>query len=39
MEMRGFPNQMQSNDRPNDEAVAAWLWDVSGELTGLTYPI
>jgi NAD(P)-dependent dehydrogenase (short-subunit alcohol dehydrogenase family) len=39
MEMRGYPVKVESNDRSHDEAVAARLWQVSEELTGVTYPI
>ena len=37
MEMRGHPKKVRSNDRSYDEAVAARLWDISEELTGVGY--
>jgi NAD(P)-dependent dehydrogenase (short-subunit alcohol dehydrogenase family) len=37
MESRGYPKEVLSNDRSYDEAVAAKLWDVSEELTGVHY--
>ena len=37
MEMRGYPKEVNSNDKSHDEAVAARLWDVSEELTGVEY--
>jgi hypothetical protein len=37
MEMKGYPKETDSNDRSHDEAVAAKLWDVSEELTGVHY--
>lgn len=39
MEMRGYPKQVQSNERSHDQAVAARLWSVSEELTGVTFPV
>ncbi len=35
-EMRGHPKKVESNDKSHDEAVAARLWGVSEELTGVT---
>lgn len=37
MEQRGHPKRVQSNSKSRDEAVAASLWDLSEELTGVTY--
>lgn len=37
MEMRGYPKQVDSNDRSKDTAVAARLWAVSEDLTGVRY--
>jgi NAD(P)-dependent dehydrogenase (short-subunit alcohol dehydrogenase family) len=37
MGMRGYPKKVQSNDRSHDEQVAAKLWEVSEELTGISY--
>lgn len=37
MEQRGWPTQVQSNDRSHDGAVAARLWAVSEELTGVRF--
>jgi len=37
MEMRGYPKRVESNDRSHDEDVAAKLWNVSEELTGVRY--
>ena len=39
MEMRGYPKEVKSNEKSRDEAVAAQLWDVSEELTGVEYTI
>jgi NAD(P)-dependent dehydrogenase (short-subunit alcohol dehydrogenase family) len=35
---RGFPKKVVSSARSHDQAVAARLWQVSEELTGITYP-
>jgi NAD(P)-dependent dehydrogenase (short-subunit alcohol dehydrogenase family) len=35
--MRGHPEEQRSSERSYDEATAARLWDVSEELTGVTY--
>jgi len=35
MEMRGFPEQVESNKLSKDEAIAKKLWEVSEELTGV----
>jgi len=37
MEMRGYPKRVESNDRSHDEDVAAKLWAVSEEMTGVRY--
>ncbi len=37
MEMRGYPKRVQSNDKSRDEAVAARLWDVSEDLSGVHF--
>ena len=37
--MRGAPERQESNDASRDEAVAERLWDVSEELTGVSYEI
>jgi NAD(P)-dependent dehydrogenase (short-subunit alcohol dehydrogenase family) len=37
MGMRGYPERVQSSDRSHDEQVAAKLWEVSEELTGVRY--
>jgi NAD(P)-dependent dehydrogenase (short-subunit alcohol dehydrogenase family) len=37
MEQRGFPVKVKSNARSRDGAVAARLWTVSEQLTGVTY--
>ncbi len=37
MEMVGYPIKVQSNDRSHDTAVAAKLWTVSEEMTGVRY--
>jgi len=37
MEQRGHPKIVNSNGRSRDEATARRLWDVSEELTGVTY--
>lgn len=37
MEMRGYPVVVSSNDRSHNIADAQKLWDVSEELTGITY--
>ena len=39
MEMGGAPKQVKSNKRSHDQAVAAQLWTVSEELTGLKLTI
>jgi NAD(P)-dependent dehydrogenase (short-subunit alcohol dehydrogenase family) len=37
-ELRGYPTRVRSSDRSYDAAVAARLWTVSEELTGVRYP-
>lgn len=37
MEIRGYPKKVQSNKPSYDRNVAAKLWDVSEQLTGVTY--
>ncbi len=37
MEMRGYPKKVLSSKRSHDGAVAARLWEVSEELTGVQY--
>jgi hypothetical protein len=39
MEMVGSPKKVSSNARSHDEAVAARLWAVSEEMTGVTYSL
>ncbi|MGI8663045.1 MAG: oxidoreductase [Acidimicrobiales bacterium] len=38
LEMRGHPKRVVGNRRARDPRVAARLWAVSEELTGVTYP-
>jgi hypothetical protein len=37
MEMRGGPTQVRSNAKSHDRATARELWEVSAELTGVTF--
>jgi hypothetical protein len=37
-ELRGYPTKVRSSDSSHDAAVAAKLWTVSEELTGVQYP-
>jgi hypothetical protein len=37
LELRGYPTIVRSSDRSYDAAVAARLWAVSEELTGVRY--
>ncbi|HLN20560.1 MAG TPA: oxidoreductase [Bacteroidales bacterium] len=37
MEMRGYPELVQSSEKSYDKELAAKLWDVSEKLTGFTY--
>ncbi|MFD4367192.1 oxidoreductase [Rhodococcus sp. NPDC058521] len=36
-EQHGYPRQVSSNGKSRDEALAATLWDLPEELTGVTY--
>ena len=36
-EMRGFPKKVESNEKSHDKEVAAKLWTVSEELTGVLF--
>jgi hypothetical protein len=36
-EMRGYPKKVHSNGLSHDPKVAARLWEVSEELTGIKY--
>lgn len=38
-QQRGYPKLVGSNDRSHDVDVQRRLWAVSGELTGVTYPV
>ncbi|MCW6009105.1 SDR family NAD(P)-dependent oxidoreductase [Micromonospora sp. CPCC 205371] len=38
-ENRGYPRLVTSSDQSHDQAVQRRLWDVSEQLTGVTYPI
>ncbi len=37
MEMVGYPQKVRSNDRSHDTAVAAQLWTLSEDMTGVRY--
>ena len=37
LEMNGYPTQVQSSPRSHDRAVAARLWDVSEQMTGVRF--
>jgi len=37
MEMRGYPTKVESNDRSHDHAVAARLWQLSEQLTEVSF--
>ena len=39
MEMRGYPKKVKSNERSHDQAAAEQLWQVSEELTNVTYDL
>ncbi|MDF9747490.1 oxidoreductase [Natrinema salsiterrestre] len=39
MNMRGAPERQASSDRSYDEETARRLWDVSNDLTGVTYDL
>jgi hypothetical protein len=38
-EMRGYPVEVRAEAQAYDESLAARLWDVSEELTGVHYPL
>ena len=38
-EMRGYPKLVSSSAQSHDEAIQQRLWQVSEELTGVTYPV
>jgi NAD(P)-dependent dehydrogenase (short-subunit alcohol dehydrogenase family) len=38
-ELRGYPVRVRSSERSHDAGVAARLWTVSEELTGVRYPL
>ena len=37
MEMRGYPQKVKSNELSQNEEIAEKLWDVSEDLTGVSY--
>lgn len=39
MESKGYPKRVQSNGRSHDTAVAAKLWAVSEEITGVQFAV
>jgi NAD(P)-dependent dehydrogenase (short-subunit alcohol dehydrogenase family) len=39
MEMRGWPVKVQSNELSKDEAIAKRLWEVSEQLTGVSFDL
>jgi NAD(P)-dependent dehydrogenase (short-subunit alcohol dehydrogenase family) len=39
MEMRGFPTRVGSSARSHDAGVQRRLWELSEELTGVSYPL
>jgi hypothetical protein len=39
LEQRGYPKRVGSTARSRDLLVAERLWDVSEELTGVSYPL
>ena len=39
MEMKGYPKQVGTHARAKDRAVAARLWEVSEEMTGVAYTL
>jgi NAD(P)-dependent dehydrogenase (short-subunit alcohol dehydrogenase family) len=39
LEQRGYPKRVGSNGRSRNIADAQRLWDVSGQLTGVSYPL
>ena len=38
-ELRGYPKLVKSTPQSHDEALQKWLWTVSEELTGVTFPV
>jgi 4-carboxymuconolactone decarboxylase len=38
-EQRGYPRLVQSSAASHDERLQRWLWAVSEQSTGVTYPI
>jgi NAD(P)-dependent dehydrogenase (short-subunit alcohol dehydrogenase family) len=38
-EMRGYPRRVESSDHSHDRAAARRLWEVSEDLTGITYTL
>lgn len=38
MEMRGYPQRVETSDAAKDQNLAKRLWDVSEKLTGIRYP-
>jgi NAD(P)-dependent dehydrogenase (short-subunit alcohol dehydrogenase family) len=39
LELRGYPVQVRSTKRSNDQRIAAKLWTVSEQLTGVLFPV
>jgi hypothetical protein len=39
MNMRGSPERQESSDHSYDETLAARLWDLSEELTGVSWDL
>jgi hypothetical protein len=39
MEMKGHPHKVKTSKRAQDHTIAARLWDVSEQLTGVRYQI
>ena len=38
-EQRGYPRLVQSSAASHDERLQRWLWAVSEQSTGVTYPV
>jgi hypothetical protein len=38
-EQRGYPRLVQSSAASHDEQLQRWLWAVSEQSTGVTYPV
>jgi hypothetical protein len=36
-EMKGYPKKVESNDLSHNEEIAGKLWDISEEMTGVTF--